>query len=53
MNKAEKTIFDLVRKELIDDIVPKTYKYLVDSHFCGHCHHASLSMYNLLGGKDK
>jgi len=53
MNKAEKTIFDLVREELTDEIVPESYKNLVDSKFCGHCYHASLAMYNLLGGKEK
>jgi len=34
-------------------MVPKSYQGLVNSRFCGHCHHASLAMYNLLGGKDK
>lgn len=53
MNKAEKIIFDLVREELADDMVPESYKGLVNSQFCGHCHHASLAMYNLLGGKDQ
>jgi len=53
MTKAEKTIFDLVRDELTDDMVPESYKNLVDSQFCGHCHHASLAMYNLLGGKEQ
>jgi len=51
MNKIEKTIFDFVREELIDDLIPLSYKDLVTSPFCGHCHHASLAMYNLLGGK--
>ena len=53
MNKSEKIIFDLVREELADDMVPKSYQGIVDSQFCGHCHHASLAMYNLLGGKDR
>jgi len=53
MNKTEKIIFDLVREELTDDMIPESYQDLVDSRFCGHCHHASLAMYSLLGGKDK
>jgi hypothetical protein len=52
MNGFEQKIFRLVRDELTDDLIPKSYKDLVDSRFCGHCHHASLAMYNLLDGKD-
>ncbi|EEX2797832.1 hypothetical protein PND76_25510 [Klebsiella pneumoniae] len=53
MNEREKIIFDLVREELADSFIPDSYRYLVDNRFCGHCHHASLAMYCLLGGKDK
>lgn len=53
MNDDEKLIYDLVREKLIDDLIPSSYRNLVDSKYCGHCHHASLAMYNLLGGKDK
>jgi len=52
MNDIELKIYDLVRNELTDDLVPDSYRGLVDSKFCGHCHHASLAMYNLLGGKE-
>lgn len=45
-------IFDLVRSELTDELIPASYRGLVNSKFCGHCHHASLAMYNLLGGKE-
>jgi len=41
MNIDEKLIYDLVREELKDEMIP----------ICGHCHHASLAIYNLLGGK--
>jgi len=51
MNQAEQIIFDFVREELTDDLVPELYRGAVDSKFCGHCHHASLAMYDLLGGK--
>lgn len=51
MNNCEKKIFCLVRDELSDDLIPESYKGLVNSRFCGHCHHASLAMYNLLDGK--
>ncbi|MFB1118865.1 hypothetical protein RF240_21675 [Dickeya dadantii] len=53
MNQTEQRIFDLVRSELTDDLLPKPYRGLVNSKFCGHCHHASLAMYNLLGGRAK
>lgn len=52
MTEKEKTIYDLVRKHLTDDLIPKDYKDKIDSKYCGHCHHASLAMYHLLGGKD-
>jgi len=51
MNSQEKKIFDLVREELKDEMIPESYRGLVNSKYCGHCHHASLAMYNLLGGK--
>ena len=53
MNKKEQTIFNLVRAELTDELIPQAYRRLVDSKFCGHCHHASLAIYNLLGGKEE
>jgi len=53
MNKFEKLVLNLVRKELTEDLIPKEYLGLVDSIYCGHCHHASLAMYNLLGGNVK
>ena len=51
MNQSEREIFDLVRLELSDELIPPAYRGLVDSKYCGHCHHASLAMYTLLGGK--
>lgn len=53
MNQTEQRIFDLVRSELVDELIPESYRGLVSSKFCGHCHHACLAMYNLLGGKDR
>ncbi|UYA60797.1 hypothetical protein NAL19_2692 [Pectobacterium sp. F1-1] len=51
MTPEEKRIFDLVRSELRPDFVPPEYRGIVDSMYCGHCHHATIAMYNLLGGK--
>jgi len=51
MDTEEKHIYDLVREELKDEMIPISYRGLIDSKYCGHCHHASLAMYNLLGGK--
>jgi len=53
MNKKEKIVFDFVRGELTPEFIKKSYKGLIDSSFCGHCHHASLAMYSLLGGKER
>jgi len=52
VNKQEKMIFELVRSELSDEFVAEEYRGKVDSPYCGHCHHATLAMYSLLGGKD-
>lgn len=52
MTPMEQRIFDLVRLELKPDFVPPEYRGVVDSKYCGHCHHATIAMYNLLGGKD-
>jgi hypothetical protein len=51
MTEAEKRIFDMVRSNLKTEFVAPAYRNLVDSPFCGHCHHATVAMYNLLGGK--
>lgn len=53
MNQAEQRIFDLVRSELTDELIPKSYRRLVNSRSCSHCHHASLAMYILLGRKER
>lgn len=53
MNAEEKTIFDLVRSEFRDEFVPEQYRNRVNSPYCGHCHHATVAMYYLLGGKEK
>lgn len=52
MTPEEKKIFDLVRSELKPEMIPPGYQGLVANEFCGHCHHATLAMYELLGGKD-
>ena len=51
MSPHEQRILDLVRLELRPDFVPPEYRNIVNSPYCGHCHHASLAMYFLLGGK--
>lgn len=52
MNSKEQKIYDLVRAELRDDMVPEEYRGKVNSPYCGHCHHATIAMYNLLDGKN-
>ena len=53
MTSGEQYIYELVRAELKEDLVPQRFRGVVDSSFCGHCHHATLAMYYLLGGKQK
>jgi len=53
MTLDELRVFDLVRLELKPDMVPPEYRGKVASKYCGHCHHATIAMYFLLGGKDK
>lgn len=53
MNAEEQKIYNLVRLELKDEFIPKKYRAKVNSRYCGHCHHATIAMYCLLGGKEK
>lgn len=47
MTPEEKRIFDLIRSELRPDVVPPEYRGVVDSMYCGHCHHASIANVHL------
>ena len=51
MTPREQRVFNLVKSELKPKMVPPEYRGRVASEFCGHCHHATLAMYELLGGK--
>jgi len=51
MNEREQQIFDLVRSHLNEEFIGDEYRGRVDSPFCGHCHHATVAMYDILGGK--
>jgi hypothetical protein len=53
MNADEQRVFDLVRLELRSEYVPSEYRGVVNSQYCGHCHHATIAMYYLLDGKQK
>jgi len=54
VTRREEEIFNAVRNELLDEIIPINYQGGKINHpMYGHCHHAALSMYILLGGKEK
>lgn len=53
MTPQEQLVFNLVKSELTPEMVPPEYRGRVNSEFCGHCHHATLAMYELLEGKSK
>lgn len=51
--KREKEVFDKVRALLSSDLIPKKYQNKkIDNFMYGHCYHATLAMYKLLGGKE-
>lgn len=52
MNENEKRIYDYVRSELKEEYIPLEYRGKINNKFCGHCHHATIAMYYLLGGKN-
>ena len=53
MTDIEKEIFNKVRFLLTLDLIPEKFQdKKVDSLMYGHCYHATLAMYNLLGGKE-
>lgn len=51
LTPSESKLYSLIRSLLTPDMVKPEYRQAVDSEYCGHCHHASLAMYYLLGGK--
>lgn len=53
MTHEEQRVFDLVRSELLPSMVPPEYRGIINSEYCGHCHHATIAMYVLLDGKNK
>ena len=54
MTPAEIEAFEKVRSLLTEDFIPKKYKdRKIDHKMYGHCYHATLAMYDLLGGKEK
>jgi hypothetical protein len=53
MIDRELEVFERVRKELCPSLIKKDFAVGIQHPMFGHCHHASLSMYRLLGGKEK
>ena len=53
MTPKEELLFDKVRGILSKDLIPVKFQDgKIDNPMYGHCYHAALSLYNLLGGKD-
>ncbi|MFA6741636.1 MAG: hypothetical protein WCR78_09150 [Arcobacteraceae bacterium] len=51
---TEEEIIELVKLELIEDLIPEKFRDSKIKHpMFGHCHHSSLALYNLLGGKEQ
>ena len=53
MTEHEADVYQLVKTQLTDDLIPDNFRGLVESPFCGHCYHSTLALYYLLGGKAK
>ena len=51
MNQKEKKLYKLALEQLSDEMISDVYRGRVNSPYCGHCHHATIALYNLLGGK--
>jgi len=52
MTDVEILIFNKVRSLLTTDLIPTKFKNnAVNSSMYGHCYHATLAMYSLLGGR--
>lgn len=51
MTPHEERIYHLVRAQLKPEMVDKCFRDLGIHNYCGHCHHATIALYNLLGGK--
>ena len=51
---TEEEIIELVKLELIEDLISEKFRDSKIKHpMFGHCHHSSLTLYNLLGGKEQ
>lgn len=51
MTNKEKQLFDLVRSLLGPHLLTKNFTDRPDSPYYGHCFHATVALYKLLGGK--
>lgn len=53
MTDLEMSVFNQVRSLLVPELIPNKFKdNTIDSPMYGHCYHATLAMYHLLGGKE-
>ena len=52
MTQNEERLFRAVRERLKSDILAEEFRGRPDNPFYGHCFHASVALYKLLGGKD-
>jgi len=53
MTPKEKELFQKIRTLLTPDLIPEKFRdNKINSPFYGHCYHASLALYKLLGGKE-
>jgi hypothetical protein len=52
MTPNEEQIFHAVRDQLGPDLLTANFKDRPENPFYGHCFHASIALYKLLGGKE-
>lgn len=53
MNTQESRYLKAIKAVLSPALINPKFAGKVDHPMCGHCHHASLALYTLLGGKNK
>lgn len=53
MNSNEQHLFDTIRRHLTPDLLGANFRNRPENPFYGHCFHASVALYQALGGKEQ
>lgn len=53
MTPNERRLFDAIRNHLTPELLGANFRDRPESPFYGHCFHASIALYQVLGGKEQ